>query len=386
LPPARPLLAVPPHPHQQGQADRALRIEKLRTEPVLHHVPRDSNLRPVRLPHVGLPSTSVRNADKRRSHQLSKQLARLDLEQLRRQGRPLVAVRQNRNVISVEPTVVLSEYRQQHRYESRLLRGVLSGDLQRRQPPADPGQLQSSPRHFELHQRAIPERAQLVHLDVLRKSVCFREGHAPRRLERGGSRRAKNPSRQQMGRVFETGRVVLLQAGLHRGPQIRRHPDKLVPKRQQIQTESALLRPRQDFAGGDPVFEQPPRQGPAGIMTLLNNILVEATKYNLDYQAALIHLHIANVQFSLGLTSQALRVLDRCLVQILAHGGNYDRARAVLLYVKCQIAHSQSLDPAERQPQLVKAAEMLERAKEDFRVVEAYSRMKDVLYLQVGSR
>jgi anaphase-promoting complex subunit 5 len=129
-----------------------------------------------------------------------------------------------------------------------------------------------------------------------------------------------------------------------------------------------------------------PDKVPPGIMTLLNNILVEATKYNLDYQAALIHLHIANVQFSLGLTSQALRVLDRCLVQILAHGGNYDRARAVLLYVKCQIAHSQSLDPAERQPQLVRAAEMLERAKEDFRVVEAYSRMKDVLYLQVGSR
>ena len=121
-----------------------------------------------------------------------------------------------------------------------------------------------------------------------------------------------------------------------------------------------------------------------GIITLLNNCLIETNKYNLDYHSALIHLHIANIQLSMGMMAQALRVLERCLVQILAHGGCFDRARAVLLYVKCLVAHSDQLEVGERRNVVLNAAEMLERVKEDFRVVEAYSRVKDVLYLQVG--
>ncbi|XP_008190332.1 anaphase-promoting complex subunit 5 [Tribolium castaneum] len=118
------------------------------------------------------------------------------------------------------------------------------------------------------------------------------------------------------------------------------------------------------------------------IMTLLSNCLLDTDKHNLDYHSALIHLHIANIQLSLGMTSQALKILDRCLVQILAHGGNFDRARAVLLYVKCLVAHSAQLEATERREIILNAAQMLEKVKEDFRAVEAYSRVKDVLYLQ----
>ncbi|KAJ8969112.1 hypothetical protein NQ314_001922 [Rhamnusium bicolor] len=125
-----------------------------------------------------------------------------------------------------------------------------------------------------------------------------------------------------------------------------------------------------------------PDSVPAGIITILNNCLIEAQTSQLDYQSALIHLHIANIMLLIGLTGQALRVLDRCLVQILGHGGCFDRARATLLYVKCLVADSHKSAENERKEIILNSAKLLERVKSNFEKVEAYSRMKDVLYLQ----
>lgn len=123
---------------------------------------------------------------------------------------------------------------------------------------------------------------------------------------------------------------------------------------------------------------------PTGIITVLNNCLIEAQTCQLDYQAALIHLHIAHTMLVLGLTSHALRILDRCLIQILAHGGCFDRARGTLLYVKCLVADSHKCEDNERSGIILNSVKLLEKVKNDFEKVEAYSRMKDVLYLQVS--
>lgn len=85
----------------------------------------------------------------------------------------------------------------------------------------------------------------------------------------------------------------------------------------------------------------------------------------------------------IGLTSQSLSILDKCLVQILGHGGCYDRARAMLLYIKCLVADSHKLEESLRKDVITVCARSLNKVKEDFKKVEAYSRMKDVLYLQV---
>lgn len=126
-----------------------------------------------------------------------------------------------------------------------------------------------------------------------------------------------------------------------------------------------------------------PGKVPPGVITLLNDCLMLSEKYHLNYHSAMIHLHIANVQLSIGLFAQALRILDRCLLQILAHGGHFDRARAMLLYAKCLIADSVKFDTDKRTNILLEVAQMLERIKKDFQAVEAYSRVKDVLFLQV---
>lgn len=126
-----------------------------------------------------------------------------------------------------------------------------------------------------------------------------------------------------------------------------------------------------------------PHTVPSGILTILNNCLIESQTSQLDFQSALIHLQIANCMLLIGLTSRALSILDKCLIQILGHGGCHDRARAMLLYVKCTVADSHKLEESKRKEVILSCAKLLNKVKENFKNVEAYSRMKDVLYLQV---
>lgn len=83
--------------------------------------------------------------------------------------------------------------------------------------------------------------------------------------------------------------------------------------------------------------------------------------------------------------TQALRLLDEWLLVVLAHGGAYDRARALLLLAKCRVAAATAspTSQAERHSIVTQAISTLERAKSLFNQVEATSRVKDVLYLQV---
>ncbi|XP_072399918.1 anaphase-promoting complex subunit 5 isoform X1 [Diabrotica undecimpunctata] len=120
----------------------------------------------------------------------------------------------------------------------------------------------------------------------------------------------------------------------------------------------------------------------SGIMTVLNNCLIESQASQLDYQSAIIHLHLANCMLHVGMVSQALAVLDKCLIQILAHGGCFDRARALFLYIKCVIADSSRLEDKKRRKLLEKCTDTLERCKAEFLRVEAYYRVSDVLILQ----
>jgi len=71
------------------------------------------------------------------------------------------------------------------------------------------------------------------------------------------------------------------------------------------------------------------------------------------------------------------------MIELLANGGIYDKSRATLLYVKCLIADSSKLDEAGRTKVLINAARSLEKVKNGFQKLEAFSRVKDVLYLQV---
>lgn len=144
-----------------------------------------------------------------------------------------------------------------------------------------------------------------------------------------------------------------------------------------VQVRAMILLAEIQCATSFPDFVSP------GILTLLNSSLAYCNDYHLEYFTSLVELHIANVQLLMGMPAQALNVVDRCLVQILAHGGYYDRGRALLLYAKCIVAYSKMKTQEQRRKDIFDAANMLNKAKEYFEKVEAFSRVKNVLLLQV---
>lgn len=116
----------------------------------------------------------------------------------------------------------------------------------------------------------------------------------------------------------------------------------------------------------------------------MNDILDETKIQKLDYYTSMVYLVMANVQLSMGMPNQAIEILDKCMVQILAHGGCFDRARCWLFYIKALTAESERLKSQQRAETILERIHMLDDAKDLFRRVEAYSRVKDVIYLQVG--
>lgn len=116
---------------------------------------------------------------------------------------------------------------------------------------------------------------------------------------------------------------------------------------------------------------------------ILSACLAYANDFYADYLSLIAQLHLANVLFLMKMPAQALKLLDQCLIYILTHGGSYDRARAMLLYVKCVVANAGHKSGVEREKIIMEATEMLTNVVAAFNKVEAYSRMKDALYLQV---
>lgn len=144
-----------------------------------------------------------------------------------------------------------------------------------------------------------------------------------------------------------------------------------------IQVRAMILLAEIQCATSFPDFASP------GTLTLLNSSLAYCSDYHLEYYSLIVELHIANVQLLMGMARQALNVMHRCIVQILAHGGYYDRGRALLLYAKCFIAYSKTKSEEERKKDILDAANILDKARSYFQKVEAFSRVKNVLLLQV---
>lgn len=122
------------------------------------------------------------------------------------------------------------------------------------------------------------------------------------------------------------------------------------------------------------------------VITILNSALSMAQLYHQDMYTPIIHLHIANVLLLMGMPSQALKICDKVMVNLLAHSSIYDRARGMLLFVKCLVAHAGSNSNIDRYAVILESTELLKGIKEDFMKCEAYSRVRDVLYLMVSEK
>ena len=99
----------------------------------------------------------------------------------------------------------------------------------------------------------------------------------------------------------------------------------------------------------------------------------------LDFFHALVTLHTAHLQLQLGLSSRALKTVRSCLPMIFGQGSLFECSRARVLLAKCLVASSNG-----SRVSTYKAIEHLRKAYDDFMLLRAHHRAKDVLYLMVS--
>ncbi|XP_046399843.1 anaphase-promoting complex subunit 5 [Ischnura elegans] len=140
-------------------------------------------------------------------------------------------------------------------------------------------------------------------------------------------------------------------------------------------------------------------------VSCLTTALSLAHRYHLEYLSAVSGVVMADLQLRMGLSSQALGVLEQCLPVILSHGSRYMRAKAMMVLVQCKLAASATrlprssvkgapvggeeegavhgpLSPPSKKEILEECVRVLEGVKTDLEKVESISLLKDVLVLQ----
>ena len=80
------------------------------------------------------------------------------------------------------------------------------------------------------------------------------------------------------------------------------------------------------------------------------------------------------------MSSRALNTVQSSLPMILGHGSLFECSRARVLLAKCMVASSNG----NHRPLTFKAIEHLRKAYDDFMLLRAHHRAKDVLYLMVN--
>ncbi|XP_033223750.1 anaphase-promoting complex subunit 5 isoform X2 [Belonocnema kinseyi] len=116
-------------------------------------------------------------------------------------------------------------------------------------------------------------------------------------------------------------------------------------------------------------------------IVLLNSALEIATQNHISYYAALVKMHLANIQLSMGMPYQASKLVDEAIVQILTQGGLYDQGRALVLRAKCLVAVAPPPPNSKRDEAILNAIKALLKAKILFSKTEAFGRVKSTLYL-----
>lgn len=77
---------------------------------------------------------------------------------------------------------------------------------------------------------------------------------------------------------------------------------------------------------------------------------------------------------------QALRNVKEGIIQILAHGGLYDQARAYITYAKVLSANTQNQEKEIKKQMTLEAIKHLQKAKKILEKLEANDKLKSTLY------
>lgn len=130
------------------------------------------------------------------------------------------------------------------------------------------------------------------------------------------------------------------------------------------------------------------------VIMILNEAFDIAEKYYYEYYSSLIQLYMAHAQLWMKMPILSMKLVNKSLINVLANGSLYDRSRAMVLYVKCFVAKINSaVDVADnkakakyledKNKQIYDCVKLLDQVKINYNKLEAYTRVKDVMYLQV---
>uniref|UniRef100_A0A1B6DT51 Anaphase-promoting complex subunit 5 n=1 Tax=Clastoptera arizonana TaxID=38151 RepID=A0A1B6DT51_9HEMI len=114
-------------------------------------------------------------------------------------------------------------------------------------------------------------------------------------------------------------------------------------------------------------------------VTILTSAFSISNYHFLEYHMAIVAMNLAQAQLQLGLTTQALKLMNQSLLAILSSGGCYDQARALLIYAKCKISLGKISQNTEVYSEVLR---LLNTVKANFYKVKAYARVKEVAYFQ----
>ncbi|XP_070532734.1 anaphase-promoting complex subunit 5-like [Ptychodera flava] len=105
-------------------------------------------------------------------------------------------------------------------------------------------------------------------------------------------------------------------------------------------------------------------------------------QHHFYYLGAMTTMHLAHVQLQLNLPHQALSLVEKCMIQVLAHGSLYDKCCVKLLLSKCNLASTPPDQPRNRKFALLSAVRILVEVSHDLQKTEALCKLKEVYYLQ----
>ncbi|KAG7331934.1 hypothetical protein KOW79_003768 [Hemibagrus wyckioides] len=122
--------------------------------------------------------------------------------------------------------------------------------------------------------------------------------------------------------------------------------------------------------------------GYSAALPLLLKALTLTRQHNLQRLECKTILHLAYTQLMLGIPEQALSLVCGVLECVLAHGALMDKAKALLLMARCQVALSASASGEHRLTAVESALHTLEEAGLYFSQLDCKQRLRDVYYLQ----
>lgn len=115
-------------------------------------------------------------------------------------------------------------------------------------------------------------------------------------------------------------------------------------------------------------------------LLILNRAAIVARDKYLDYEHAVVNMHISYVLMKMNMAEEALQTLQVCMEKILANGSIYDKGKVLFLFCQCLIETKLSKD--EKINALNRVLDQLNMAVKYFSKLECWQKVKAIyMYL-----